>query len=75
MDMLVGPEWTRDAACKDLEPSRPTLCSFLSEAEKAMLGVLYVEGAPRPSSVWSRPYPKARFSGFWGGARSGSAES
>jgi WhiB family redox-sensing transcriptional regulator len=67
MSMLVGPEWARDAACKDLEPEEAHAYFFPQRGGSAKAGRALCKRCPVAAQCLELALTEGEAFGIWGG--------
>jgi hypothetical protein len=67
MDMLLGPEWARDAACKDLEPEEADALFFPERGGKGNAGRALCRRCPVAAQCLEFALTEGEAFGIWGG--------
>ena len=67
LDMLVGPEWARHAACKDLEPEDADKMFFPERGGKGNAGRALCRRCPVAEQCLELALTEGEAFGIWGG--------
>jgi WhiB family redox-sensing transcriptional regulator len=67
MSMLVGPEWARDAACKDLSPEQADAFFFPQRGGSAKAGRALCRRCPVAQECLELALSQGEAFGIWGG--------